>query len=435
METAPLVLEIGLVLLLAAALGWVARRWACPRSSAISPPGSPSRRSLRATSPTASRSSCWPTWAWCCSCSRSASRWTSGAFAASTAALLWAAPAPARDHDRDRRRRVPRGRVRAARRGARRAVASRCRRPSSSSTSPAAGGARPTGRPRRRCSAGACSRTWAGSRSRPCSSRPRARGPAVAGSARGPRGVRRPGGRSRRGSCRGCSPGLRSDHDLFLIVSVASGLMLARARRGPVRRADGAGGVRGGLAISDRAETAEARRRLLPFRDVFAVLFFVAVGTLIDPGRSRAAVPTIVLLVALVVVAKTGVAWVLAAAGSTHGWPARHRARADGRVRLRAGGIGAGAVTTRRGRHADEHAIHGRPGHDRCDHRGLGGAGALRRPAPAGRPGRGLRFAGNDARCPLPGLRAPRPCRCRPGPGLRFARATSSPLPARDPPK
>jgi CPA2 family monovalent cation:H+ antiporter-2 len=67
-----------------------------------------------------------------------------------------------------------------------------------------------------------------------------------------------------------------------------------------------------GLAISNRAETAEARRRLLPFRDVFAVLFFVAVGTLIDPGSLPAAVPQIALLVALVVVAKVLLAGILA---------------------------------------------------------------------------------------------------------------------------
>ncbi len=78
-----------------------------------------------------------------------------------------------------------------------------------------------------------------------------------------------------------------------------------------------------GLAISDRAETAEARRRLLPFRDVFAVLFFVAVGSLIDPGALGPAAPFTALLIALVVVAKVGVAWVLARVARLQARPAQ----------------------------------------------------------------------------------------------------------------
>ena len=37
-----------------------------------------------------------------------------------------------------------------------------------------------------------------------------------------------------------------------------------------------------GLAVTESNDAAEARRRLRPFRDVFAVLFFVAIGTLVD---------------------------------------------------------------------------------------------------------------------------------------------------------
>ena len=39
-----------------------------------------------------------------------------------------------------------------------------------------------------------------------------------------------------------------------------------------------------GLTISEGPVSAEARKRLLPFRDLFAIFFFVAIGTLIDPG-------------------------------------------------------------------------------------------------------------------------------------------------------
>ena len=63
--------------------------------------------------------------------------------------------------------------------------------------------------------------------------------------------------------------------------------------------------------MTESHEAAEARRRLRPFRDVFAVLFFVAIGTLVDPSKLGAAAPWIALLLGLVVVAKVGVAWAL----------------------------------------------------------------------------------------------------------------------------
>ena len=105
---------------------------------------------------------------------------------------------------------------------------------------------------------------------------------------------------------------LRAEHDLFLIVSVASGLVVAAlgavAFGVPLARA----AFVAGLAISDRAETAEARRRLLPFRDVFAVLFFVAVGSLLDPALILESLPLAGVLVALLVAGKVLVAWALA---------------------------------------------------------------------------------------------------------------------------
>jgi CPA2 family monovalent cation:H+ antiporter-2 len=68
----------------------------------------------------------------------------------------------------------------------------------------------------------------------------------------------------------------------------------------------------GGLAVTESHEADEARRRLRPFRDVFAVLFFVAIGTLVDPNRLGEAAPALALLLALVVVAKVAVVWALA---------------------------------------------------------------------------------------------------------------------------
>jgi K+:H+ antiporter len=104
---------------------------------------------------------------------------------------------------------------------------------------------------------------------------------------------------------------LRPEHDLFLIVSVATGLVMAAIGAVLFEVPMALAAFVAGLTISDRAETAEARRRLLPFRDVFAVLFFVAVGSLIDPVAVGGAVPLVMLLVALVA-GKVAVAWVLA---------------------------------------------------------------------------------------------------------------------------
>ena len=97
---------------------------------------------------------------------------------------------------------------------------------------------------------------------------------------------------------------LRAEHDLFLMLSVGSGLALAGvgARYFDVPLALAA--FVSGLAIGESPAAAEARRRILPFRDLFAVLFFVLLGSLIDPGALPKALPWIGFLIAAVVVAK-----------------------------------------------------------------------------------------------------------------------------------
>ena len=104
---------------------------------------------------------------------------------------------------------------------------------------------------------------------------------------------------------------LRDEHDLFLIASVGSGLALAGLGGAVFGVPLALAAFVGGLAVTESHEADEARRRLRPFRDVFAVLFFVAIGTLVDPSQLGAAAPWIVLLLGLVVVAKVGVAWAL----------------------------------------------------------------------------------------------------------------------------
>jgi CPA2 family monovalent cation:H+ antiporter-2 len=122
---------------------------------------------------------------------------------------------------------------------------------------------------------------------------------------------------------------LREEHDLFLIVSVASALALAGvgARFFGIPLALAA--FVSGLAISESREASEARERLLPFRDVFAVLFFVAIGALIDPGALLKGFGWLALLLVLLVLAKVLPIYLLA-----------RFARIPGRPRQIATGLG-----------------------------------------------------------------------------------------------
>ena len=105
---------------------------------------------------------------------------------------------------------------------------------------------------------------------------------------------------------------LRSEHDLFLIVSVASGLALAGLGSATLGVPLALAAFVGGLAVTESPEAAEARRRLLPFRDLFAVLFFVAIGTLIEPDALLRGIGWLGLFLVLIVVAKVAVAYALA---------------------------------------------------------------------------------------------------------------------------
>jgi CPA2 family monovalent cation:H+ antiporter-2 len=107
---------------------------------------------------------------------------------------------------------------------------------------------------------------------------------------------------------------LRWEPDLFLIVSVAVALSVAALGDFVFGVPLALAAFVAGLAISESPATTEARLRLLPFRDLFAVLFFVAVGSLIDPIALLAAIPAVALLVALVVFAKVLVVYVIARA-------------------------------------------------------------------------------------------------------------------------
>ncbi len=97
---------------------------------------------------------------------------------------------------------------------------------------------------------------------------------------------------------------MQAEHDLFLLLSVGSGLALAGLGAQFFGVPLALAAFVAGLSVGESPAAAEARRRILPFRDLFAVLFFVSLGSLIDPAAVPGALPWIVFLVAAVVVAK-----------------------------------------------------------------------------------------------------------------------------------
>ncbi len=105
---------------------------------------------------------------------------------------------------------------------------------------------------------------------------------------------------------------LHADHDLLLLVSVASGLVAASVGAVVFGVPMALAAFVAGLVITEGPETTEVRHRLQPFRDVFACLFFVSLGSLIDPAAMPAALPYAALFVALVIGAKSAPAYALA---------------------------------------------------------------------------------------------------------------------------
>jgi len=105
---------------------------------------------------------------------------------------------------------------------------------------------------------------------------------------------------------------VHSDKDLFLVVTVGAGLAIAGMGGLVFQIPMALAAFIGGLAISESHEAAEARRRILPFRDLFAILFFVAVGSLINPARLPEALPWLAAVLGLLVFGKMAVIYVLA---------------------------------------------------------------------------------------------------------------------------
>ena len=98
---------------------------------------------------------------------------------------------------------------------------------------------------------------------------------------------------------------VRWERDLFLIYSVSVGLVLAALGTVVFGIPMALAGFVAGLAINQSRDTEEVRKAILPFRDLFAVLFFVVIGTLIEPAQALKAAPFALLILALLILLKS----------------------------------------------------------------------------------------------------------------------------------
>jgi CPA2 family monovalent cation:H+ antiporter-2 len=81
---------------------------------------------------------------------------------------------------------------------------------------------------------------------------------------------------------------VRGEGDTFLIVAVSVALVTAAVGAIVFGVPVALAAFVAGLALSADPKAQEARREVIPFRDLFAVLFFVAIGTLVDPAAIAA---------------------------------------------------------------------------------------------------------------------------------------------------
>lgn len=105
---------------------------------------------------------------------------------------------------------------------------------------------------------------------------------------------------------------IRWETDIFLIYSVGSGLFIAALGTVLFGIPMALASFVAGLTMSQSADTDQVRRAVLPFRDLFQVLFFVVIGSLISPSELKNAAPFALLLVVLLFGLKTLPAFLIA---------------------------------------------------------------------------------------------------------------------------
>jgi len=112
---------------------------------------------------------------------------------------------------------------------------------------------------------------------------------------------------------------LRSS-ELFLLAVVATALLTAFVSSAVFGLSLALGAFVAGILVSESDLSHQAAAEVLPFRDLFAVLFFVSVGMLVDPVALFVALPSVVVLVVIAVVVKGGLS---ALFGRARGLPTR----------------------------------------------------------------------------------------------------------------
>lgn len=108
---------------------------------------------------------------------------------------------------------------------------------------------------------------------------------------------------------------VRWENDLFLIYSVAIGLSIAALGTVVFAIPMALASFVAGLAINQSGDTDQVRKAVLPFKDLFQVLFFVVLGSLVQPSLILQALPFAGLLILLMVLLKTIPAFLLSRYG------------------------------------------------------------------------------------------------------------------------
>jgi CPA2 family monovalent cation:H+ antiporter-2 len=108
--------------------------------------------------------------------------------------------------------------------------------------------------------------------------------------------------------------------ELFLLVVFATALLTAFVSSAIFGLSLALGAFVGGVVVSESDLSHQVAAEITPFRDLFAVLFFVSVGMLVDPTALVEELPLIGVLVAIAVVGKGGLIAVL---GRVAGLPVR----------------------------------------------------------------------------------------------------------------
>ncbi|CAN2222107.1 KefB Kef-type K+ transport systems, membrane components [Candidatus Nanopelagicaceae bacterium] len=108
---------------------------------------------------------------------------------------------------------------------------------------------------------------------------------------------------------------VRWEQDLFLIYSVAIGLSLAALGTVLFNIPMALASFVAGLAINQTRDTDDVRKAVLPFKDLFQVLFFVVIGSLVQPDLILEALPFAGLLLLLMFLLKSVPAFLLSRFG------------------------------------------------------------------------------------------------------------------------